>query len=284
MLYRRGLLGCLTIALLTVGPLAAQDEEKELGWFDSAELSLFMTDGNAESQSLALRNTLRRVWTDASFELAAGALRAEQATISRVAQGTPEQFEVVESSQSEVTAENYFVRGRYEKETTDSYFWFAGAGWERNEFTGIANRIVVVGGVGTIWYQRDDGYFKTDYGVTYTDQEDVVENPDVDESFVGIRLSWDYGRALTATTDYGNQLIVDANVDETSDYRADMVNSLTVAMSAKMALKMSLQFLYDNDPALAEVPLLTPVGEVATVVAPLDELDTLLTASLVVAF
>jgi hypothetical protein len=67
-----------------------------------------------------------------------------------------------------------------------------------------------------------------------------------------------------------------------------MVNSLAVAMSSKMALQVSLQWLYDNEPALTEIALLTPVPpdaiEVGSTLTPLDELDTILTASLVVNF
>jgi putative salt-induced outer membrane protein YdiY len=278
----------LSIGLLMGAPAGAQEEEKDLGWFDTAEFSLFMTSGNAEAQSLALRNTLRRVWEDASFEFTAGALRAEQTTISRVAMGTPDQFAVSESSESELTAENYFLRGRYDRMISGDLFWYAGLGWERNEFAGVKNRVVGVGGVGNVWFDDETAHFKTDYGITYTDQEDVVENMAVDDGFFGFRFSWDYGRQLTTTTQYANQLILDTNVDESSDYRADMVNSLAVAMSSKMALQVSLQWLYDNEPALTEIALLTPVPpdaiEVGSTLTPLDELDTILTASLVVNF
>ena len=276
----------LYAALLSGSPLAAQDDEKKLGWFDSAEVSLFMTSGNAEAESLALRNTLRRVWEDSVFTLSAGALRAETSTISRVAFGTPQSFEVRESSESLLTAENYFLRGRYDREISETFFWFAGAGWDRNEFAGIKNRMTVFGGVGNVWFDDETAHFRTDYGLTYTDQEDVIPNPAVSDTFLGVRFSWDYGRQLTSTTTYANVFILDGNVDETSDYRSDMTNSLAVAMSEKMALQVSLQWLYDNEPALGVMPLLTPgqAGIAGTVLAPLDDLDTILTASLVVNF
>lgn len=278
---------CLLAGCLAV-PLAAQDEDNELGWFDSAELSLFMTSGNAKAESLALRNTLRRVWEDSSFELAAGALRGESTAISRLAMGTATQFEIVERSESAVTAENYFFRGRYDRTIAGNLFWFAGAGWERNEFAGIKNRAMLFGGVGNVWFDDEAAHFKTDYSLTYTDQEDVVANPAVDDAFFGLRFSWDYGRQLTASTEYKNLLIVDTNVDQSSDYRADMTNAVAVAMSSKMALQVSLQFLFDNEPALTELVLMTLVPpdaiEIGSVLAPLEDLDTLLTASLVVNF
>jgi hypothetical protein len=65
-----------------------------------------------------------------------------------------------------------------------------------------------------------------------------------------------------------------------------MVNSVAVAMNRRLALKVSLQWLYDNQPSLQLVDLFnppfppgTPAGRAQV---ELDELDTIFTASLVV--
>jgi hypothetical protein len=42
-------------------------------------------------------------------------------------------------------------------------------------------------------------------------------------------------------------------VADASDYSFDMVNSVAVAMSKRLALKVSLQWLYNSEPALEEV-------------------------------
>jgi hypothetical protein len=126
--------------------------------------------------------------------------------------------------------------------------------------------------------------WRTDYGVTYTDQEDVVDNPMVDSSFAGVRASSTYKQHFgdkTKTT-YGNDTILDYNIDETDDRRANMINWVAVGMSDMLALKVSLQWLYDNLPSLELVPF-TPAPP-ATVAVPLDELDTIFTTSLVVNF
>jgi hypothetical protein len=46
------------------------------------------------------------------------------------------------------------------------------------------------------WFDRDDLKFKTTYGVTYTDQEDVYEDPSFDDTFLGARFAWDYMNQL----------------------------------------------------------------------------------------
>ena len=266
---------------------AGESAEEAPAWTHRAEVSYVSTGGNSESSTLGVRNTSTGAVGAGSVTLEVGALRAETTATTRFAVGSGTDFRVQEESVTAVTAENYFLRGRYERTIHDRLFWFTGAGWERNEFAGIENRIQVIAGVGHTWYESEaEGHFKTNYGVTYTDQQDVVPAPAPSESFAGLRLGWDYQRPFGANTSYGNVLLVDLNADETSDYRADMTNSLAVSMSERLALKVSLQLLYDNEPSLAALPLISPEGVAteATVVAPLDDLDTQFTVALVVDF
>lgn len=264
------------------GPLHAQDEEAESGWSDTAEVSLFASAGNTEVETISLRNTAIRKWTDSSLEIAAGAVRAETTTTNRVAFGTPFDFTVRETSESMLTAENYFLRGRYDRQLSDRLFWLAGLGWDQNEFAGVKSRTVGLAGVGHKWLDTEVARFRTDYGLTYSDQEDVSG---ARASFVGLRLSYDYWRQLNDTTSFTSVLIVDENLDDTSDYRADFVNSFAATMSERMALKVSLQLLYDHAPALGDVLLVR--GDVIAgerVLVELDNLDTVLTVSLVADF
>jgi putative salt-induced outer membrane protein YdiY len=275
------------LALVLAVPAWAQDEEeKKLGWTDAAELTFVATAGNAEAVTLGFRNTLIRTWEAATLTIDAGGLRAETTTLDRLAVGEEDSFEVREESDKALTAENYYLRGRYDRVLSDRLFWYAGIGWERNEFSGFRNRYHGVGGVGHLWFDNDRGHFRTDYGLTYTQQDDVVEDPTVSDSFLGLRLGADYLRQLTGTTTFGSLLLMDFNLDETSDYRADWTNWLAVSMSERMALKVSLQLLYDNEPSLTAVPLLGPDREPTDtfVSVPLDDLDSILTVALVVSF
>jgi putative salt-induced outer membrane protein YdiY len=256
------------------GARAADD----LGWSDEAEFSFVATDGNSESMSLGFKNKTVRKREKSELIFRAGGIRVESTTFGRAAiDGV-----VIETKTSETTAENYYANGRYEQKIHERLFWFAGGGWDRNEFAGIQNRWIVESGVGNIWHDTDDLKFKTDYGVTYTDQEDVNPNPAVEDSFLGGRFSWDYLNKLGANSTYTNTFIFDLNFDETSDWRGDMDNGLAVAMTGRLALKVGLRLLYDNEPAIEQVPN-TGIGP-PTVPFPLEELDTILTVSLVVRF
>ena len=263
-----------------------EEEEKKLGWLDTAELTYVATGGNAEAETLGLRNTLFRVWKVGVLKLETGALRAETTTTSRRAIGSRQDFLVQEESDTRLTAETYFLRGRYDRPINEKLFWFAGAGWERNQFAGLENRLSAVAGVGHSWLDDGASHFRTDYGFSFTDQEDVVDDPSRDDAFLGLRLGWDYLRQLTGTAFLGSLLLVDQNIDESDDLRADMTNSITVTMSNRLALKVSLQVLFDNQPGLVGVPLFTaddsPTGLV--VLGELEEIDTILNVALVAHF
>ncbi|MEM7050358.1 MAG: DUF481 domain-containing protein [Acidobacteriota bacterium] len=273
--------------LLFPGLTGAEEEERKLGWSDVAELTYVATGGNAEAETLGLRNVLEHQWEKARFELVAAALRAESTVTPRTAIGDGTGgFRVREDSESDLTAENYLLAGRYDRHLTDAFFWFFGARWERNEFAGFENRYVGIAGVGNVWFDDETTALRTDYGLTYTKQDDIFEGENSDDGYLGLRLSYDYRRLLTESTTFTNVLAIDTNFDETSDYRADTTLALAVAMSERLALKTSLQLLYDNQPALTEVDLVTPVASPGsqTVLVELDDLDSIFSVALVVSF
>ena len=280
--------GCTIFTfVLGLGSLCAQEEEeKKLGWFDAAELTYVSTAGNSEARTLGFRNTLRRVWEDANFTFDVSLFRASSGTVTRTATGSsPDDFQVIKESVSELTAENYNARGQYDRNLSARLYWFAGAGWDRNPFAGIRNRYDAGGGIGNIWFDNDTTRFRTDYGVSVVHQEDVVTDPSFDPTFASLRLSSDFTRKLTSNSEFINVTIANENLNETTDFRLDMINSLGVQMSSLLALKVSYQILFDNLPSLEQVDLIAPGGNaVGSVVVPVDKFDGIFTVALVLNF
>jgi putative salt-induced outer membrane protein len=273
-------------ATLTPGA-RAQDKppEKKLGWGDSAELAYVATSGNSEVNTLGFKNTLTRTWDNALLEIKAAGIRSESTTTTHVVTAPGPPAEIDETSTSQLTAENYLFNGKYSRDITKAFYWYGFAGWERNRFSGIENRTTVAGGVGNIWRDTDRVKFRTDYSVTYTDEQDVVEPPDFNSTFEGVRLTSTYQQHFGAVTVFGDDFIFDEDLSTTSNWRADMTNWVSVTMSSHLALKVSLRWLYDNQPAqaAAQDPLgLLPPGTVA--LYDLDKLDSIFTASLVVKY
>ncbi len=277
----------LAAFVLLVWPLSAA---QDTGWKDTAEFSLVSTSGNSETTTLGFKNTLSRAWERSAFVLKAGAVRAESTTTTSFAVGNTTTFNVFSTDIDTTTAENYYLNGRFDRKITDRFFWFTGLGWDRNEFAGIENRYIGEAGVGNIWRDEDDLKFSTAYGLTYTKQDDVLVIPGVEDKFLGARGSWVYLNKIGDNTTYENLLVLDLNLDETEDWRADMINSLAVAMNHRLAIKLTHQLLYDNTPSFKSAPLydLDPSDPLAvllgTVPVELDEVDSVFTASLVINF
>jgi putative salt-induced outer membrane protein YdiY len=288
---RRAALVLLTAAVGAGAALGADPRPKEAqrqaGWSDKAEFSYVLTSGNAETNTFSLKNVTRRAWAQRSFELRLEGLRVIGEETTRWAVGTgQDDFVLTETSETRVKAEKYVASGRYDHQVTGKLFWFTGAGWDRNRIAGIDNRYTAFAGMGHVLSDSEQTRFRTDYSATYTEQQDVTPDPATRERFAGLRVSWDYFRAFAGSTTYGNETVIDESLRNTTDWRVDMTNSIAVSINQHLALKVSLQWLYDNEPALTEVPLFSaddpagsPIGRVAV---PVDELDTIFRASMVV--
>ncbi len=268
-------------ALAQDPPAAAPEAAAPHAWTDAAELAYVVTSGNSQSSTLGFKNTLIWKVAPSTFELKLGGVSVETTTVDRTVVVGPAVTELETTSK---TAENYFLTGRYDHALSPKSFWFVGGGWEQNRPAGLDSRYSGFGGVGNIWHDSDHIKFRTDYALTFTKQEDVAPNPAVDDSFVGLRFSWKYEHKFNEATTYGNETALDENLAETSDWRGDMINWITVAMTRRVALKVSLRWQYDNEPSFTSIAdpldLLPPAG--ATAFFQLDNLDTIFTTALVI--
>jgi putative salt-induced outer membrane protein YdiY len=263
---------------------SAQEEENKLGWADKAELSWVVARGNSEASMFGFRNDLTNTWSNALFKFEVAGLRTATATVTRVPVGSsPDDFEVERSSVSELTAENYLARAKYDRNITERFYLYGSGGWDRNEFSGIRNRYFGAGGVGNIWFDRDVFRWRTDYGISVTREQGTVADI---VTFAGLRLSSDFLRKLTGNTELTNLTIADENFDNTSDFRLDSLTAVAVSLNSHMALKVGLRFLFDNDPSFIEVPLEFPKGNPLGILVPVqaDKLDTTFSTALVINF
>jgi putative salt-induced outer membrane protein YdiY len=256
----------------------------EAGTYASADLSYVLTSGNSTASSLGFKGDVTHRWAKHSIGFAAGGTRASSSADLRYAVGTPEDFEV-QVPEAETTAEYYYGRGRYDYKLSDRLFYTAGAGWERNRFSGIDNRWLVDTGLGYIVFNHDRTSFRGSAGMTHT-KEDYAVDDGQDDAFFGARLGWDFRQKLLQNTTFTHTLIADENLEDTGDLRVDAQLGLHVAMSSKLGLKVNWRLLWDNQPALAEYDLFTPGGAHTgfTVIAPYKELDQGFSVSLVFSF
>jgi putative salt-induced outer membrane protein YdiY len=219
------------------------------GLYANADLSYVLTAGNSSSSSLGFKGDLTRRWEKQSIGFAVGGIRASSSPAdSRYAVGTPDDFEVV-VPEAETTAESYYGRGRYDYKLSERLFYTAGAGWERNRFSGIDNRWVGDTASGTFVNDERRSFrgWRRSPGRTGLTVEDGR-----DGSFVGARLGWDFRQKLFENTTFTHTLVADENLEETDDLRVDAQFGLHVAMSRTLGLKVNWRLLWDNLPALSE--------------------------------
>ncbi len=271
------------LSLVATNTALAQEEEKELGWFNATDFAWVLTGGNSQTSTLGLGNVLRHLWDTSTFRFELGGIRSESTLKTRGAVGTIDDFDLFEESISEKTAESYLANARYDWAFSGAWYAYGFAGWERNTFAGFDDRTTGAAGVGRQFVDTDNTKFQVDFGATYVVQKDVVPVPDRPESFGGLRLTVDWFQVLSGNTDFTSNLILDQNLSDTDDIRANWLNALSIAMSDALSLRASLQFLWDNQPAMTAVPLFDVGGTdpTDTVLAPLDELDTFFTLALV---
>ena len=241
----------------------AQDKAKEppkLGWSNSTDLSIVLTAGNSGAKTLGFSDQLRHVWKDARFDFEVNIVRSDTSDdrFFMVAPGL--EFPVggapANPATSLVTPEptrnvaNYLVRAGYERNITPRFFWNAGGSWDRNDDAGIVNRYIAFAGVGNNWVDYQRRRFATSYGISYTDREEKKPDPEKDRRFPGARLGWDYMERFNAGTTFNQRFDANVNLSDSADYSINTTTALTVAMVSHVSLKVSLQWLYENEPAL----------------------------------
>jgi len=275
----------VAVLLSALMPAAGEGQETGFEWTNTTELSYVSTSGNASSGTLGLKGSLEGQGGPNQVKFEFGGVRASSSATTRTAVGTVADFILVEVERSETTAESYFARGRYDREFgAGAGFGFAGAGWDRNTFSGIQNRFQIVAGLGRSFVDGEASRFKADVGLTYTIQKDVDPAPGADEAFGGWRMSVDAMRAVSPNAQVNSELVINNSFADVDDVRADWINSLSVSINSSLALKTSVQLLWDNVPALLSVPLESTGGVPAgiDVLTPSSKLDSVVTLTLVI--
>jgi len=251
------------------------------GLYANADLSYVLTSGNSSSSSLGFKGDVTRRYTKHAIGFAAGGIRASSSPDTRIAVGTPQDFEV-QIPASEPTAEAYYGRGRYDYKLSARLYYTLGAGWERNRFSGIENRWVADTGIGYVFVSKERTSFRAAAGITYTDEQYTISDGR-DGSFVGARVGWDFRQLLFSGTTLTHTLIGDQSLETGAARRFDAQLGVHVAMSTRLGLKVNWRILYNNDPPSTELPLFTPGGipTGTTVLAPYKKTDQGLSVSLV---
>ena len=279
------------------------------GWYSSTDLTAVVAHGNSDTINVGATVNVRRMWLRTSW--------TNTLSFSRNDVRDPQRTAVISGNSAtlgtgEFTAksEKLFANSNFERRVTERFFWNLGATGERDKFAGLNSRLTGVAGVGMLWQStQGDGFVKAGVAGTYTAQNEVIDDPETENQFAGVRFNLDGEKRFGTESQHAftSNLIVDENVQQTDDLRANWQNALAAAISQKMQLKVGVQLAFDNAPALIDYPAsvalggglfreaeaadiarVVPSGDVRVIenklVAPAKKLDATFTVSVVINF
>ena len=280
-------LSIATAMLLLLSGSAAFAADEETGWTSKTDLSWVATSGNSDTSSIGLSSLTTRDWAKSALSIRLDGVKSEATEVDQYFIGDEDNY--VSNETTRTLAERYLAELRFQRNISERFFWFVGGGWDRNRPAGIDDRYQGFAGVGNVWVKNERQNWKTDYAISYTDRTDVFDDPTIDNASAGLRLSSLYDIKLGQNSQFGNDTYLNFSFDESDDYWMDMTNYFSVALGANLALKVSLQWLYQNLPAKGLAPIYdmdpdlggTAIG--AGVVTA-DDLDSIFRTSLVINF
>jgi Protein of unknown function, DUF481 len=278
---------CSAAVLMAATAPARAQAQKAPGWTATANLSGVATSGNSSTRSLGGKLRLDRNWLRTVFFVEGGGVYQAAREGEIFALGTPASYEFVDERDMVTKAEKYFAETGFERRVTEKFYWTLGAGWRRDIFSGVEHQASARGGVGYVDVSPRSE-FKAAALATYSDQQDLVEDPELDSPFFGGRMTFDYLKKFgeEARSQFHTFLAVDQNFQTSDDTRLLWENALTVTMTARLALQVGYILSWRNLPAYEEVTVLSlrpPDGvSTGTVLRRLEKLDQTFQVSLVV--
>lgn len=235
-------------------------------WSNSTELSYVLTQGNSNIESLGFKDTFEYKPPNGRMRIKLDSLHTftsddpflqVQSGITFQPGETPTNFStntVRPSPDPDVTRD--FVEGRYDGDLSKKVTWNAGASWDRNLDAGIVSRSIVFGGLGNVWRDDKDFKFRSSYGLSYTDRQEDIKDPEKDQRFPGARVTAYFMDTWWKTTTYDIDLTYNVSLTDLHDWNADLTQGVAVGMNKWLSLKISLQLTYASEPALEEVDLI----------------------------
>jgi putative salt-induced outer membrane protein len=221
----------MTITLVLSLPFVAlagdaAEEAEAPAWTGDLGLAYISTSGNSDSSSLGLALKMERTPDPWGLSFEAKFDRAE--------------------SDGDLTAERYFAGFKGLRDLNQRWSLFAGLSGEKDEFAGYELLALLDVGAKYKALMGPRHLLSFDMGLTYTD-EDRVE-PEVDVDYLGALLGLNYEWKISDHASFTERLIYYPNFDESDDWRLSSDTGVQAALSERLALKLSYEVRYRNQP------------------------------------
>ena len=154
------------------------------------------------------------------------------------------------STQHDITRE-----GTPKRHVTDLLYWIAGTFWDRDTNAGIEQRATVHAGLGTAWWDREGERLASDYSVSYIARRDEVDDPGRLYDFVGSRFSVSWLQGIGTHGSFSNDTVYTVSLQDAKDRNLDVRNARKSNLNDLLALRVGLELIHHNFPALGDVDL-----------------------------
>jgi len=211
------------VLICAAGAAAAVAADKPTEF--SLGLSYLATTGNSESKTAGLDLDYKRTFAPWGLEVIGGYLRAD--------------------SNGEETASRSFLGVRGDRALGERWKVFVGVNWLRDTFAGLDNRYVLGAGVTYGAVKTDTQELSFDLGVAWN-SEDLTTGASNDylSGLAGMAYTW----TISPTSKLTEKLSFLPSFEDSQDWRLASETAVEAAISAKLALKLGFQYLYDNLP------------------------------------
>lgn len=283
-------LSLIGLSLVAQAPAPSVPQPAPRAWSNVTTLSYVATSGNAQGQTVGFGNEFLYKWEQSTFSLKATAIRVNTTVVTRSATGTSlEDYTLGETRTSTTTAEAYGLSGRYDHRLKDHdrWYWYGGAGWERNRPAGLDNKYSATAGFGRIWADLDRTKFRTDMGLGYAHEQPLVEPTGFKANYGTLNFTSQLKQKLGANGLYTMDLAFSDNLSDSQDYLGVLRQGFSVAINKSLALKIGYDVIYKNKPNLIPVEVFTnalPPVSLGNVSVSAKKTDTVFTTSLVITF
>jgi putative salt-induced outer membrane protein len=225
----------VVLLLLVAAPVLAQENGEEEAaeeplWSGSLGLAYLGTSGNSETSTFGLSFDAERRAVPWGFTITGRFNRNEDDGV--------------------LTAERYALNGRAIRSLSERWEVFGGLSASKDVFAGYDLLLIFEAGATYKALLGPRHLLSFDAGVTWTDEDRIVPNPDV--SFIGAIVGLDYEWKISDNASLTQVLDFFPNFDDADDWRLYSETALTAAINSWLALKFGYEIRHRNQPIEAE--------------------------------
>jgi putative salt-induced outer membrane protein len=214
-----------TVAMLMLVGAAGLAAAEDRPWEFSLGLSYLATSGNTDTRTGGLDLSYKHKFDPWGLEVAGSYLKAEADGIE--------------------SANRTFLGARGTRSLGEKWGLFVGASMLQDEFAGLDSRTLVDAGMTFKAVASEQHSLTFDFGAAWT-SEDYVDGGSNEyvSGIAGLAYEW----TISASAKLTERLIFMPSFEESDDWRTASDTALEAAISAKLAMKLGFQYLYDNVP------------------------------------